>query len=69
MFKPHKTSSLVLALLAATMLTPPSAARAEPGQPLGGEFPVNSYTTSDQREPAIAMDADGDFVVTWSSRY
>ena len=31
----------------------------------GSEFRVNTYTTSNQRSPAVAMDADGDFVVTW----
>ncbi len=33
----------------------------------GGEFQVNTYTTSDQRLPALAADADGDFVVAWQS--
>ena len=33
----------------------------------GSEFQVNTYTTSDQRRPAVAMDADGDFVVVWQS--
>jgi hypothetical protein len=33
----------------------------------GGEFRVNTYTTSFQTFSAIAMDADGDFVVTWQS--
>ncbi|MCX7399769.1 MAG: cadherin domain-containing protein [Planctomycetales bacterium] len=33
----------------------------------GGEFRVNTYTTSSQRFSTVAMDADGDFVVTWSS--
>ena len=31
------------------------------------EFQVNTYTTDDQRMPAIAADADGDFVVAWKS--
>ncbi len=35
----------------------------------GGEFKVNSYTTSDQAAPSVAMDAAGDFVVTGQSRY
>jgi len=35
------------------------------GAAVGGEFRVNTYTVSDQVEPAAAMDADGDFVVTW----
>jgi len=32
-----------------------------------GEFRVNTFTTSRQNQPAIAMDADGDFAITWSS--
>lgn len=35
----------------------------------GDEFPVNTRTSSDQRVAAIAMDAVGNFVVVWSSRY
>ena len=37
------------------------------GTPQGPEFRVNNYTTNSQRLPSIAMDADGDFVVSWSS--
>jgi hypothetical protein len=33
----------------------------------GGEFKVNTYTTSFQSYPSVAMDSDGDFVVTWQS--
>jgi hypothetical protein len=33
----------------------------------GTEFRVNSHTDDDQRFSAVAMDADGDFVVVWSS--
>ena len=29
------------------------------------EFVVNAYTTGSQSSPAVAMDADGDFVVLW----
>ena len=32
----------------------------------GGEFQVNTYTTGNQSYPAVAMDADGDFVVAWT---
>ncbi len=67
MFKPHKTSSLGLALLAATCLTPPTAALAEPGDPLGGEFRVNSYVIGSQGYPSVASDAEGNFVVAWAS--
>ena len=33
----------------------------------GPEFQVNTYTTSVQALPSVAMDADGDFVVAWHS--
>ncbi|MDZ4686728.1 MAG: cadherin repeat domain-containing protein, partial [Planctomycetaceae bacterium] len=35
----------------------------------GSEFRVNTFTANDQRLSTVAMDADGDFVVTWSSKY
>jgi hypothetical protein len=37
------------------------------GTPQGSQFQVNSYTTSDQSFPAVALDSDGDFVVVWQS--
>ncbi len=36
------------------------------GTPVGSEFQVNSYTSQTQFSPNVAMDADGDFVITWS---
>ena len=36
------------------------------GTPVGGEFQVNSYTTSWQFAPAAAMGPAGDFVVVWN---
>jgi hypothetical protein len=39
------------------------------GAALGPEFQVNSYTVNYQRIAAVGMDADGDFVVAWESRY
>ncbi|HUQ71611.1 MAG TPA: cadherin domain-containing protein [Planctomycetaceae bacterium] len=33
----------------------------------GGNFSVNTYTTNQQRYSSVAMDADGNFVVVWSS--
>jgi Ca2+-binding RTX toxin-like protein len=39
------------------------------GTPAGSEFLVNTSTLSDQTAAAIAIDADGDFIVTWASRY
>ena len=37
------------------------------GAPLGGEFRVNSYTTSLQSQASVATAANGDFVVVWMS--
>src|SRR5688572_13600177 len=39
------------------------------GVPQGGEFRVNTDTSLNEIQPAVAMDADGDFVVTWSRGY
>jgi hypothetical protein len=38
-----------------------------PLSPQGGEFQVNTYTTSAQEIPALAADSAGNFVVTWTS--
>lgn len=37
------------------------------GTPQGGEFQVNTYTTSRQFQPAVAMEQNGDFVIAWTS--
>ena len=37
------------------------------GNPLGGEFQVNTYTTSEQWWPSVAMDSNGNFVIAWES--
>jgi hypothetical protein len=37
------------------------------GLPLGGEFRVNTYTSADQFDPAIASDSAGNFVIVWES--
>jgi len=37
------------------------------GNPLTGEFPVNSYTTDNQYNSWVAADRNGDFVVVWTS--
>lgn len=37
------------------------------GVPQGVEFLVNSYTTGWQRDPSVAMNAAGDFVIAWQS--
>jgi hypothetical protein len=37
------------------------------GLPQGVEFLVNTYTSNSQYSPALALDADGDFVIAWQS--
>jgi hypothetical protein len=37
------------------------------GTPLTGEFSVNVYAPSNQEDPGLTVDADGDFVVVWQS--
>jgi hypothetical protein len=37
------------------------------GNPLGGNFQVNTYTSGLQGSPAVASDANGNFVVVWES--
>jgi hypothetical protein len=49
-----------------TLAALPWAAVAQP-LPAGGEFPVNTYTTSAQSVPSVAIDAGGNFVVVWGS--
>lgn len=34
----------------------------------GDQFQVNTFTTSDQRHPVVALNWDGDFVVLWDSQ-
>ena len=58
--------NLLIAVLIALSLAPRRAAAQ--GNPLGPEFRVNTYTTSDQRYPAVALTGgSGDFVVVWQS--
>ncbi len=40
---------------------------ANDGSAVGGEFQVNTYVEGDQWAPFVAMDGDGDFVVSWNS--
>jgi hypothetical protein len=37
------------------------------GSPLGSEFKVSSEATGQKFVPFVAMDSDGDFIITWSS--
>jgi hypothetical protein len=39
------------------------------GEPLGPEFRVNTYTGGDERHPAVASDASGNFVVVWDKSF
>src|SRR5262245_26684639 len=39
------------------------------GQPIGSEFQVNTYTTGDQGQAAVAPYGSGNFVVVWHSGY
>ena len=38
------------------------------GSKVGSEFQVNSFTTDYQRDPGLAADSSGNFVVAWGSR-
>lgn len=40
---------------------------ASDGTPQGAEWQVNDFTTSYQRNPSVAADASGNFVVVWTS--
>jgi hypothetical protein len=37
------------------------------GAPIGSQFQVNTYTTSNQRLPSVATDSSGHLVVVWTS--
>ncbi|MBW8877810.1 MAG: hypothetical protein JF614_22815 [Acidobacteria bacterium] len=60
----RRTSKTLLALvLGATFALPARAALT--WQPQGPAFQVNTYALSDQLHPAVATDADGNFVALW----
>ena len=42
---------------------------ASTGEPLDGEFQVNTTTAGQQSQPAVSATSDGDFVVAWTSGY
>ena len=42
---------------------------ASDGSTQGAQFQVNTNTTNDQDQPSVAAEANGDFVVAWSSYY
>ncbi|MCC6573363.1 MAG: hypothetical protein IT462_06175 [Planctomycetes bacterium] len=53
--------------LAAT--TPPANAASGDATPVAGSFRVNQTINNRQQDPAVAMDADGDYVVVWKDYY
>jgi hypothetical protein len=63
---PNASWALPAALMATLLV---GALPAHADSPIAkGEFQVNTYTTDDQWLESIAMDADGDFVVTWEGQ-
>jgi hypothetical protein len=42
---------------------------ASDGNPVGGEFQVNTFTTGMQWHPSVAFGPEGDFLVVWSSGF
>jgi hypothetical protein len=55
-------------LLFVAAASAPAGLWAQGGAPLGPEFRVNTYTTNDQRYPAVGVsNGSGDFVVVWQS--
>ena len=60
------TTRPYLPLLPTLLLGLPTMLAAQP-TPVGDQFQVNTYTTSYQAEPEIAMNTNGDFVVVWGS--
>ena len=60
-----RTAALLLVIFTLLALVLPRTTLAQ--TPVGAEFQVNSYTTSNQRFPSVAVDQDGAFVVVWQS--
>jgi hypothetical protein len=57
---------LVLSCVVVCCLVPGVALDAQGVIRQGGEFQVNRYTVNNQYAPSVALDADGDFIVSWS---
>ena len=64
----HRLRRAGIAIAATAALMAGSVELTAQAAPLSDEAQVNTYTTSDQNAPDIAMDADGDYVVVWWSR-
>lgn len=62
---PNPVSLLVFLLCCLAPLVP--VASAQSGLSRLGEFKVNTTTSGDQTDPRMAMDAQGNFVVVWTS--
>lgn len=61
---PHRCRRLAVVVV----LTLGPAAAGAPAQLAGPELQVNEQTAFDQRQPAVAVDGSGGFVVTWQNR-
>ena len=56
-----------LALAICTILGATTQVYAAPGDTVGGEIKANTFTNNTQGTSNIAMDADGDYIITWDS--
>ena len=54
-------------LVLALAVVGPRAASPQGGAPIGPEFLVNTYTTTNQLYPSVTTNATGNFVVVWTS--
>jgi hypothetical protein len=59
-----RMASLVVGMQGVSVGAIPAAAEVVP---VGSEFQVNTHTPDGQQRPAVAANADGDFVVAWRS--
>ncbi|MEM8995994.1 MAG: hypothetical protein AAGF23_14505 [Acidobacteriota bacterium] len=59
--------ALLIAIAAPALAQVPDGVDAPLLAPLGGDFQINSFTTDDQDQPAVAGLPDGGFVVVWRS--
>ena len=64
-FKSTPIAAAIFLALNSTLVSSPAVAAI--GDTVGSEFPVNTFTTGNQSNPSIALDADGDFVIAWES--
>lgn len=63
----RRTAALVFSIASVTILMVSVVSFMVPGDLVGSEFLVNTYTSGDQISPSVALNASGDFVVAWSS--